>query len=308
MKGTPLQTSVISLENVSKSRKGGFHLGPINLEIEPGHIIAVVGPNGSGKSTLFGMLMNLLQPDSGTVNLFGLAHPRDEVAIKQRIGYVPERATGRDEMSARYLGDFVSYWYPNWDRELYENLIFRSGIDPRKKFGKLSKGYQRRILFALALATGPQLLLLDEPTAGVDLFARQEMLEDIWRFVRDERDGESTERTVVFSTHTVEEARQIADQVMFLADGEFLGLHDKDALLDGWKMLLVDGIPKENTPGVVELECGTPTRIVSDSWRETADALSAQNLRVVREASVNLEEALSHLMHESRGGRSVGRH
>lgn len=175
MKGTPLQTSVISLENIRKSRKGGFHLGPVNLEIEPGRIIAVVGPNGSGKSTLFGMLMNLLRPDSGNLNLFGMAHPRNEVAIKQRIGYVPERATGRDDMSAEYLGDFVSHWYPNWDQEHYEDLIFRAQIHPRKKFGQLSEGLQRRVLFALALAAGPQLLLLDEPTAGVDLLARKEM-------------------------------------------------------------------------------------------------------------------------------------
>ena len=220
MKGTPPQSTVISLENVGKSYKGGFQLGPLDLEIEPGHIVAVLGPNGAGKSTLFGMLMNLLRPDSGVVSLFGLAHPRDEVAIKQKIGYVPERAIGHDDMSARYLGDFVSYWYPTWDQGLYEDLIRKAHIDPGKKFGKLSRGLQRRLQFALALATGPQLLLLDEPTTGVDLLARREMLEDLWRFVRD---GESQERTVVFAHHAVEEARQIADQVVFLADGQFLG-------------------------------------------------------------------------------------
>ena len=122
MKGRPLRSPVISLENVRKSHKGGFHLGPVDLAIEPGRIVAVVGPNGGGKSTLFGMLMNLLRPDSGTVSLFGLAHPRDEVAIKQRIGYVPELATGRDDMSARYLGDFVSYWYPNRSSSLSPSM------------------------------------------------------------------------------------------------------------------------------------------------------------------------------------------
>jgi ABC-2 type transport system ATP-binding protein len=127
----------------------------------------------------------------------------------------------------------------------------------------------------------------------------------MWRFVRDGRDGEGAQRTVVFATHAVEEARQIADQVVFLADGKFLGLHDKGALLDGWKTLLVDGRPEEVTPGVVELERGSPTRIVSDSWRETAEALSLQSLRVVREESVNLEEVLSHLMHTRREGRRV---
>lgn len=303
MKDSLPQSPMISLESVRKSYKGGFELGPIDLEIKPGHVVAVLGPNGAGKSTLFGMLMNLLNPDSGKVTLFGLSHPRDEVAIKQRIGYVPEYDLFHDKMSAEYLGGFVSHWYPNWNQELYEDLIGRARIDPRQKFGKLSKGLKRRLHFALALAVGPRLLLLDEPTTGVDLFARREMLEDAWRFVRDGRDGEGTQRTVVFATHAVEEARQIADQVVFLADGQFLGLHDKGVLLDGWKTLLVDGRPEEDTPGVVELECGSPTRVVSDSWRETELSLSAQDVRVVREESITLEEVLSHLMHTSREER-----
>jgi ABC-2 type transport system ATP-binding protein len=303
MKGTPLRSPVISLKNVRKSYKGGFQLGPVDLEVEPGHIVAVVGPNGAGKSTLFGMLVNLIRPDSGTVSLFGLCHPRDEVAIKQRIGYVPEYALYRDDMSAKYLGDFVSYWYPNWDQGLYEDLIGRARIDPRNKFCKLSKGLQRRLLFALALAVGPRLLLLDEPTTGVDLFARQEMLEEIWRFVRDGCDVEGTQKSVVFSTQTVEEARQIADQVAFFADGEFLGLYEKGALLGGWKTLLVDGRPEEDTPGVVEVESGRPMRVVSDSWRESTPALSAQGLRVVREVPVGMEEILSHLVRRSGEGQ-----
>ncbi len=300
MKGTPLKTSVISLENVRKSYKEGFQLGPVNLEVESGRIIAVLGPNGAGKSTLFGMLMNTIRPDSGTVELFGLSHPRDEVAIKQRIGYVPERATGYDDMSARYLGDFVSYWYPTWDQGLYEDLIARARIDPRKKFGKLSKGLQRRLLFALALATGPQLLLLDEPTAGVDLFARKEMLEDIWRFVRDEHDWDVTERTVVFATHIVEEARRIADYIVLLSHGEFLGLHEKEALLESWKTLWVEGEPEGDVAGVVEIKCGSPARIVSNSPRETSEALRAQNKKIVRSRLLDLEEILSHLLHRSR--------
>src|SRR5215204_2678443 len=206
---------VISLRDVRKSY-GDFELGPVNLEIEPGYIVAIVGPNGGGKSTLFGMLMNLIQPDSGEVSVFGLAYPEDEVEIKQRIGYVPERPVGHEEMSARALGEFVSYWYPRWDQGLYQDLLLRSEIDPDKRFGELSKGMQRRLSFALALATGSELLLLDEPTAGVDPFARREMLEDISRFMND------GEKTVVLATHVMEEVRRIADYVVFLADGDFL--------------------------------------------------------------------------------------
>jgi ABC-2 type transport system ATP-binding protein len=295
MTGTP----VISLRDVRKSY-GDFELGPVDLAIEPGYVVAVVGPNGCGKSTLIRMLMNLIQPDSGEVRLFGGVYPDDEVAIKQRVGYVPERSSGHDGMSAKSLGEFVSRFYPGWDRRLYEDLVRRAQIEPDKKFGRLSRGVQRRLAFALALASGSELLLLDEPTAGVDPFARREMLEDISRFMQD------GDRTVVFATHVMEEVRRIADYVVFLVDGSLLGLHEKDALLEGWKTLWVDREPEVDVPGVVEVVWGgSPTRIVSDSPQETGQALSAEDVRIVRSGRLDLEEILSHLMRRSREGRGA---
>ena len=295
MTGTP----VISLRDVRKSY-GDFELGPVDLAIEPGYVVAVVGPNGCGKSTLIRMLMNLIQPDSGEVRLFGGVYPDDEVAIKQRVGYVPERSSGHDGMSAKSLGEFVSRFYPGWDRRLYEDLVRRAQIEPDKKFGRLSRGVQRRLAFALALASGSELLLLDEPTAGVDPFARREMLEDISRFMQD------GDRTVVFATHVMEEVRRIADYVVFLVDGSLLGLHEKDALLEGWKTLWVDREPEVDVPGVVEeVGGGSPTRIVSDSPQETGQALSAEDIRIVRSGRLDLEEILSHLMRRSREGRGA---
>ena len=293
MKGTP----VISLRDVRKSYGNYFELGPVDLAIEPGYVVAVVGPNGGGKSTLIRMLMNLVRPDSGELELFGGAYPDDEVAIKQRVGYVPERSSGHDEMSANSLGEFVSNFYPRWEGRLYEEHVKRLDIEPDKRFGKLSKGVQRRLAFALALASGSELLLLDEPTAGVDPFARREMLEDISRFMAD-GDG----RTVVFATHVMEEVRRIADYVVFLVDGDFLGLHEKDALLEGWKTFWVDREPEIDLPGVVEVVVGSPTHLVSDSPEETEEALRAENIRVVRSGRVDLEEILTHLMRRSRVG------
>ena len=293
MKGRP----VISLRDVRKSYGNYFELRPVDLSVEPGYVVAVVGPNGGGKSTLIRMLMNLVRPDSGELELFGGAYPDDEVAIKQRVGYVPERSSGHDEMSANSLGEFVSNFYPRWEGRLYEEHVKRLDIEPDKRFGKLSKGVQRRLAFALALASGSELLLLDEPTAGVDPFARREMLEDISRFMAD-GDG----RTVVFATHVMEEVRRIADYVVFLVDGDFLGLHEKDALLEGWKTFWVDREPEIDLPGVVEVVVGSPTHLVSDSPEETEEALRAENIRVVRSGRVDLEEILTHLMRRSRVG------
>ncbi|MBA2534497.1 MAG: ABC transporter ATP-binding protein [Rubrobacter sp.] len=297
------QMPAISLEGVRKSR-GNFELGPVDLSIKPGYVVAVVGLNGGGKSTLFGMLMNLLQPDSGEIKLFGSSYPQDEVEIKRRIGYVPERPTGHDEMNAYALGKFVSRWYPQWDQRLYRDLLGRLGVDPGKRFGELSKGVRRRVSFAVALAASPELLLLDEPTAGVDPLARREMLDDISHFVHDDaREGDM--RTAVFSTHAVEEARRIADYIVLLSHGEFLGLHEKEALLESWKTLWVEGEPEGDVAGVVEIKCGSPARIVSDSPRETSEALRAQNKKIVRSRLLDLEEIVSHLLHRSREGQGA---
>jgi len=297
------KTPAISLKNVSKTYRD-FRFGPVDLEVEPGSIVAVVGPNGSGKSTLFEMLMNLDQADSGEVSLFGLAYPRDEVAIKQRIGYVPEHSVGHDEMSARALGEFVSYWYPTWDQHLYQDLIGRYEIDSNKRFGHLSRDMQRRLVFALALATSPELLLLDQPAEGVDTFARTQMLDDIERFAESDvhrsahGDAHDGERTAVFVTHVLEDVRQVADHVLLLGAGEFLGLHEKDALLEGWKIFWVDRELEGDIPGVVEVESGNPTRIVSDSPQETEEALAAAGVRIVRSKRLDLEEILSRLMRQ----------
>lgn len=284
---------IISVEGVEKSY-GNFTLGPVNLEVEPGYVVAVVGPNGSGKSTLFRMLMNLSHPDEGSISLFGGGYPEDEVEIKRRIGYVPETAVGHDEMNAKSLGRFVSHWYPAWDQKLYDDLLNRSEIESGKKFRNLSKGMQRRLSFALAAATRAYLLLLDEPTDGVDPFARREMLEEIATHVQD------GEKTVLLATHVMEEVRRIADYVAFLVDGDFLGLFEKDALLEQWKTFWLDRAPDAGTAGIVDVEAGNPARVVSDSPAETESALARQGVRVVRSGALDLEEILSHLMRGSR--------
>jgi ABC-2 type transport system ATP-binding protein len=298
MTGRPL----ISLTDVKKSY-GSFELGPVDLEIEAGYVVAVVGPNGSGKSTLFGMLMGLIHPSFGEVRLFGLSYPKDEVAIKQRIGYVPERAVGHDRMRVKDLAEFVSYWYPRWEWRLYQDLLRRSEIDPHQRFGELSKGAQRRLSFALAVATGAELLLLDEPTSGVDPLGRQEMLEDISRFMQAEN-RRSRNRAVVFSTHFAEEVRCVADYVAVLVDGECLGFYEKDALRQRWKTFWVGREAEGDIAGCVEVVVGgSLTRIVSDAPQKTEEALLAQNTRIARTEAMDLEEILPHLMRKKRARR-----
>jgi len=295
---------VISLRDVRKSYPA-FELGPIDLEVGPGCVVAIVGPNGSGKSTLMQMLMNLIQPASGEISLFGDAYPEDEVAIKQKIGYAPERPWGYEDLSPAFLHALVSHFYPGWDQELYEDLLADVAMRSKEKIGKLSAGTQRRLTFALALATGADLLLLDEPTTGLDPLASSRVIGDISHFMADER---YRGRTVVFATHVMEEVKLIADYVAFLVDGKLLGLFETDALLEGWKVFWLDRAPEGDVPGMIELESGDPARIVSDSSRETEEGLSAQNIRIVRSGVLELEEILTHLMRRGRARRIKSSH
>ena len=284
---------VITLQNVTKSF-GNFTLGPLNVEVEPGYVVAVVGPNGSGKSTLFRMLMDLVHPDAGEVKIFGVEYPQDAVSIKRRIGYVPENSVGHDELDAREFGSFVAHWYPSWNARLYGDLLRRFEIDPGQRFDRLSKGMKRRLVFSAAVAAEPDLLLLDEPTDGVDPFARRIMMEEISHYLQNEN------RSVFFATHNIEEVRRIADYVLFLHKGTFLGLYEKDALLEDWKELLVDEKPEAGVPGVVTVEGGTPVRLVTRAVGETGAALEDRGIPVRRVAALELEEILGHLIDERR--------
>lgn len=298
------QRPIISLRSVSKSY-GAFELGPVDLDVEPGSIVAVVGPIGSGKSTLLRMLMNLVPPDSGEVSLFGGAFPEDEIAIKQKIGYAPERPTGYEDLSPRTLCELLSYFYPGWDQEAYEELLSGVTIGPDRPFEALSAGTQRLLIVALALAAGSELLVLDEPTAGLDPFARSRVLAGISRFTSDER---HRERTVVFATHVMDDVRLIADHIAFLVDGELLGLFETGALLEGWLVFWPEREPEGDVPGMVELDSGDLVRIVSDSPGETAEALRARNIRVLRTETLDLEEILSHLMRRGAERRAEAPH
>lgn len=287
-----MNKNIVSFERVTKSY-GDFQLGPVNIKIEPGYMIAVVGPNGSGKSTLMRLLMNVVHPDAGDVRLFG-EHHGNRIAVTSRIGYVPERSTGHDQMSADALGTFYERWYAPFDRIRYDAAVDAMEIDRGKAFGTLSKGMQRRVAFALAIAPDPDLLVLDELTDGVDPFARRDMLRDIAQFM------ERGDRTILFSTHNMDEVRRLADYVAFLVDGQFCGLYEKDALLDEWRRLWLDQAPAPGTPGVVWSGGSQPVEVVSDRWRESAAALTRQGVVVERTSPMELTEILEHVMAQSR--------
>lgn len=272
-----------------------FRIGPISFDLEPGLIYALVGPNGSGKTTLFRMLMGLVQPGSGSVERFGAPLDVDDIAQLQRISYVPEALVGHDAWSVQEINDIYRRTYPGFDPRMLQT--YQSDVDVHKQFSKLSKGMQRRAMLGAAMATGSDVLLLDEPTDGIDPFARQDVLGHLATFMENEN------RTVLMATHNLEDVRRVADVVIVIENGEHIGTWEKDELLEGWQKLWLASEPAATLRGEQQRRHGAGVELVTNNLSATREDLANQDIEVVNMQAVDMVEALRIAIHH-RGGRA----
>ncbi|PSJ63639.1 ABC transporter ATP-binding protein [Pseudaminobacter soli (ex Li et al. 2025)] len=219
---------VISVSNLSKTYASGFTaLKNINLEIRRGEIFALLGPNGAGKTTLISIICGIVNPSQGTVLADGYDIISDYRAARTRIGLVPqELATDAFETVWATVsfsrGLFGKPANPAYVEKVLKDLSLWDKKD--NKIITLSGGMKRRVMIAKALAHEPQILFLDEPTAGVDV----ELRRDMWELVRSLR---QTGVTIILTTHYIEEAEQMADRVGVINQGEIILVEDKAELM-----------------------------------------------------------------------------
>ena len=188
-------------------------LDGLNLEVREGEIYGFLGRNGAGKTTTIRALMGILQPDDGTVVLGGRSMPRVDVATKRQIGYVSQEPHFYPWMTGAQLGRFVGGFYPTWDHAEFRRLLDVLQLPPDRRFSHLSGGMQMKLALALALAHRPALLILDEPTAGLDPVARREFLDLLAGQARHRN------RTTLFSSHLIEEVDRVADRIGIIEAG-----------------------------------------------------------------------------------------
>lgn len=218
---------MIRLESVTRRFGDLTAVDRLSLSIEPGEVFGLLGPNGAGKSTTISMTVGLLRPDSGTVRIDG-ADPVDP-AVRRRIGVAPQSLAIYDELSARenllFFGSLYGLDRASRTRRADE-LLELVGLADRAhgRVGKFSGGMKRRVNLACALVHGPAVVLLDEPTAGVDPQSRHAIFE-IVRAMQD--DG----RTVIYTTHYMEEAQKLCTRVGIIDQGRLLALDTVDALI-----------------------------------------------------------------------------
>jgi ABC-2 type transport system ATP-binding protein len=185
----------------------------LDLQVAPGKVTVLLGSNGAGKSTLLRVLLGVLRPDAGSVRVFGKDPLRAHREVVQRIGYVPDVPDVYPWLNPADLFRFLAPQYPTWNKTLCSELCERLDVPLRTRFKALSRGQGMKAMLVAALAPEPELLLLDEPFAGLDPLVREQVLQGI---VASLRDGE---RTVLCATHELEIASRIADRVAVLADG-----------------------------------------------------------------------------------------
>jgi ABC-2 type transport system ATP-binding protein len=205
--------SVIDVSALTRRFGGTPALASVSLTIPRGGVYGLVGANGAGKTTLIKHILGLFRAESGSVRVFGLDPVAEPVAVLSRIGYLSEENDIPGWMRVDELIRYSRAFYPAWDDAYAEELRDAFALDPGAKVRTLSKGQKARAGLLLALAHRPELLVLDEPSSGLDPIVRRDILGAILRTIA----GEG--RTVLFSSHLLEEVEQVADHVTMIGEG-----------------------------------------------------------------------------------------
>lgn len=221
-------SAIISIKNLSKTYEGGFQaLKNINLDIMKGEIIALLGPNGAGKTTLIGTICGIVTATEGSVTVDGYDIEKDYRQTRSRIGLVPQELTIETFETVSNVMEFSRGLFGKPKDPAHIEKVLKSLSLWEKRNNKLmtlSGGMKRRVLIGKALSHEPNILFLDEPTAGVDV----ELRKDMWRAIRELRESGVT---VILTTHYIEEAEEMADRIGVINHGELILVDDKNSLM-----------------------------------------------------------------------------
>jgi ABC-2 type transport system ATP-binding protein len=210
-----------------------FALRDIDLDFQRGSILGLIGPNGAGKSTTIRIIMGLLRPDAGTVEVLGHDMLQDAATARWKIGYASEDLRLYRKMSLGWHMQFIKEMFRDWDDDYAAKLLQRFDLRPELKIGGLSHGQRVKASLLLILARRPDLLVLDEPTTGLDPVARMEVLNEMMEVLMDER------RSVLFSSHNTADVEQLSDQIAFIDRGRLVANDDKERFLENWRRLRI---------------------------------------------------------------------
>lgn len=228
---------MLELNNISKEFFEGFKIKDISFKLEPGYIMGFIGPNGSGKSTIIKLIMNLLRLDSGEIKVFGMDHRKFEVEVKDRIGFVYDESCFYENLTIEKMKNIIAPFYTQWNEDTFNKYLKTFGLSSGHVIKNLSKGKKMQFSIALALSHNANLIIMDEPTAGLDPIIRREVLDILYNVIQDE------EKSVFFSTHITTDLDKIADYITFIKNGRLVFSKSMEETMESYA--LVKGGPDQ---------------------------------------------------------------
>jgi ABC-2 type transport system ATP-binding protein len=282
-----MSESAIEFQDVQMSFGLRFSLGPLSLNVPCGSIYALIGPNGAGKSTALNMLMGMGQPGLGNIRVLGRDIRDDEVEIKRRTAYVSPDMDYRAWGTVGRAIDFVRGFYPDWNEARCQELQFAFDVHRDARVDALSFGARMKLALVLALSRDAELLVLDEPTLGLDAIARRQLFAELLRFMTG--DG----RTIIISSHQLTDLERFADHAAIMNHGKLLTSGRMDKLVERYRQfdtrivrdtpLGVDGV------SVMDRQ-GERVRLLIDQDAASPGALEALGVEVLAEIPLTLED------------------
>ncbi|HEV8399627.1 MAG TPA: ABC transporter ATP-binding protein, partial [Gemmatimonadales bacterium] len=283
-------------------RAGSFELKDVSLHVPAGSIYGFLGPNGSGKTTTMRLVLGLLRPLGGRISVLGDRMPEDAPKILARVGYVPEQPHLDATLTVREIITFQAAFYPTWDRSVAEDLLRRFELEDGKLFARLSKGQKAKLMILLALAQRGELLVLDEPTDGLDPVVRRDILAALLEYVS------QRQATIFISSHLVHELERFCDWVAVMDDGRVVTEVPMEKLKQGTKRLVVSGAPATigATPFVVlsrDRSNGAERWIVGQWEPEMKSYFEGVGASLVDVIDLDLEDGFVELLRSFRTSR-----
>ena len=275
-----------------------FKLGPLNLDLEPGTVLGFVGPNGSGKTTTIQCLVGLLRVESGEMEVFGRPNDLNKPGWKLDIGYVGDIQVFYERWTGQRNLDFLSQFYPGWSNERTSELAKRFNLPLHKRAKDLSTGNRVKLSLVAALAHSPRLLLLDEPTSGIDPVVRTEVLDVLFEIL------ETGERAILYATHILPEISRLADELAFIDNGNIWLRTPKEDLTERWRRItfLLEGNDLEFKSTVYHQTKDNHHQIISTDFEITLQNLRELGAENIQENHMTIEEIAVQIL---KGGSDV---
>jgi len=238
----------IEMKNVCKSYPL-FQLSDINLKLKTGNIMGFIGPNGAGKSTTIRLLLGLIQQDQGDIKVLNKKMPDQQVTAKWDIGYASEDMRLYSKATIAWHMGYMKSIYSSWDTDYAKTLLKRFDLLSNHQVKGLSHGQRVKAALLLMLARRPKLLILDEPTTGLDPVARHEILNELMDVLLE------GDRSILFSSHNTQDIEQLSDDITFIDKGRIIASQDKESYLEKWRRIRLtinDDTTLPNLNGIVE--------------------------------------------------------